>query len=52
MDFDFIRQGAHYDVRTVVGAGLADVQVTAHELVPADPDAPIDNSDEVDEVAA
>lgn len=52
MDFDFIRQGAHYDVHTAVGRGLADVQVTAHELVPVDADAPIDNSEEADEVAA
>lgn len=52
MDFDFIRQGTHFNVHTAVGVGLADVQVTAHELVPADPDAPIDNSDEVDEVVA
>lgn len=52
MDFDFIRQGTHYNVHTAVGNGPADVQVTAHELVPADPDAPIDNSEEAAEVAA
>jgi hypothetical protein len=52
VDFDFIRQGTHYNVHTAIGAGLADVQVTAHELVPVDGDAPIDNSEEADEVAA